>query len=135
MTTSDKADNANYTVGYGKPPVHTRFPKGKSGNAGGKEPGRKNFKAEVLAELGERVAVMKNGRRKYLSTQTIIVKRMVSDAAKGDPKARDQLLKVISLIESVQPTAEPNPMGTAKDDEILARFKAELVAQIREGTE
>lgn len=39
MTTTKNTPNG-YAVGYGKPPVHTRFAKGQSGNPGGrpKEP-------------------------------------------------------------------------------------------------
>jgi hypothetical protein len=36
-----------YTVGYGKPPIHTRFRKGESGNPNGKKKGQKSLKAVV----------------------------------------------------------------------------------------
>ena len=36
-----------YAVGYGKPPVHTRFQKGESGNPRGKKKGEKGLKAVV----------------------------------------------------------------------------------------
>ena len=31
----------SYTVGYGKPPIHTRFSKGESGNPKGKKKGQR----------------------------------------------------------------------------------------------
>lgn len=51
--------NSDFSVGYGKPPVHSRFPKGKSGNPKGRPWAYKNMSAllnEVLSSMyyGER---------------------------------------------------------------------------------
>jgi hypothetical protein len=92
----------HYNVGYKKPPRHTRFKKGQSGNPRGKAKGRKNLKTELLEELGERVIVSENGRHRALPKQTVIVKRMVADAVQGDAKARDQLLKLMGQIDAVE---------------------------------
>ena len=134
MISSDDNDSRDYEVGYGRPPVEYQYRKGKSGNPKGKVPGKKNFKTELLEELSVRVPVTDRGRNRYLSKQTIIVKRMVSDAAKGDAKARDHLLKLIGEVEKAQPLhANADPIGVAKDAEILARFKADLIQEIQEG--
>lgn len=42
MTSKPKLSNLSYEVGYGKPPKHTQFPKGSSGNRGGKKRGEEN---------------------------------------------------------------------------------------------
>lgn len=122
-----------YAVGYKKPPAQTQFKKGHSGNERGKLPGRKNLKIEIVEELSTRVTVTENGKHFKLSKQSIIVKRMVSDAAKGDAKARDQLIKLIGEVERAQPLqSNADPTGLAKDAEILARFKATLIKEIEE---
>jgi hypothetical protein len=118
----------DYSVGYGKPPKHSRFKPGQSGNPHGKVKGRKNLKTELLEELGERVIVTENGRQKKLSKQTVILKRMVSDAAQGDAKARDQLLKLIGQIEAIPKDGDTEDgLGAAKDAEILTRFREQLL--------
>ena len=131
---SDASENADpkYDVGYVKTPVHTRFQPGSSGNPKGKVRGQKALKSELLEELSARVPVMEDGKRRMLSKQTIIVKRMVSDAAKGDAKARDQLLRLIDQVEKSQPPApSADPIGSARDAEVLARFRSELINSIQ----
>jgi Family of unknown function (DUF5681) len=122
----------DYSVGYGKPPEATRFGRGRSGNPAGKAPGRKNLKTELPEELSQKVVVSENGRRRLMSRQSIIIKRMVTDAARGDAKARDQLLRLIGQIEAAPQLEAVNPVGAAKDAEILARFRAQLIGEIKE---
>ena len=131
---SDPSENADpkYDVGYGKTPAHTRFQPGSSGNPKGKVKGQKALKTELLEELSSRVPVVEEGKRRLLSKQTIIVKRMVSDAAKGDAKARDQLLRLLDQVEKSQPPAPAaDPIGSARDTEVLARFRSELIRSIQ----
>ena len=132
MTNSKDDDPRDYEVGYGRPPVAFQFRKGKSGNPKGKEKGKKNFRTELLEELNVRVPVSDGGRKKYLTKQSIILKRMLSDASKGNPKVLDQLLKLVGDVEKAQPLpANADPIGVAKDAEILARFKADLIQEIQ----
>jgi hypothetical protein len=45
-----KGDSGDYQVGYGKPPKHTQFKPGKSGNPQGRPKGTKNLKTDLIAE-------------------------------------------------------------------------------------
>jgi len=51
----------DYEVGRGKPPVHTRFKKGQSGNPRGPRP--KNLPALLVEALNEKVVVTIDGER------------------------------------------------------------------------
>ena len=121
----------SYSVGYRKPPRHTQFKKGQSGNPRGRDKGRENYRAEFLKELGERVTVTENGRRRKLSKQTLIIKRMVADAIKGDAKAREHMLRLIGQMEAFDTDAMPPSRSVAEDAEIIARFKARLAEEIK----
>jgi hypothetical protein len=120
-----------YSVGYGKPPKHTQFKPGQSGNPRGKAKGRKNLATELMEELSERVVVTENGRRRTLSKQTVILKRMVTDAAQGDAKARDQLLKLIGVIEQATADTVDEAPRSSEDAKILERFRARLTEEIK----
>jgi Family of unknown function (DUF5681) len=121
----------NYVVGYKKPPRHTRFQKGQSGNPRGKAKGRKNYRTEFLEELSETVTVSENGRRRKLPKQTLIIKRAVADAINGDARAREHLLRLMSQIDSFEASSERAAPSAAEDAEIMARFKMRLIEEIK----
>ena len=58
MSDDDKTD---YKVGYKKPPLHTRFRKGQSGNPRGRPRGSKNLSTLLTDALNEPVVVTEDG--------------------------------------------------------------------------
>jgi hypothetical protein len=78
-------------VGYGRPPLETRFQKGKSGNpAGGRKRKApdKSF-AEVLKEqLAETVQVTIGGRKKRITRFEALAHSLIGDALKSNDRAR-----------------------------------------------
>ena len=92
----------NYETGYGKPPRHTRFQKGRSGNPKGRPRGSKNSATLLMEALHEPVIISENGRRKKITKQQAIIKQVVNKAASGDHRSIQLLLvNQIPLIEAV----------------------------------
>jgi len=89
---------SNYDVGYGKPPEHTRFQKGQSGNPRGRPKGSLNLATAVNRALREKVIVTENGRRRAITKLDAAVKVMVNQAVKGDAKAMRALLSLGALV-------------------------------------
>ena len=118
-------------VGYKKPPRHSQYEPGRSGNPSGKPKGRKSLKTELLKELSQRIPVTEMGRRRTVPMQTLIIKRMIADAAQGDAKARDLLLKWIDRFEAIEPDQPITAATPAEDLEIMARFRERLVEEIK----
>ena len=98
--------NRNYDVGYGKPPRHSQFGKGLSGNPRGRAKGSRNLSTLLDSALDERVIVSENGKRKRISKREAILKQLVNKAASGDPKSIQMLLTELRLVEGRQPSVE-----------------------------
>src|SRR5262245_11040533 len=64
-----KGAEGDYDVGYGKPPVQSRFKRGQSGNPKGRPKGARNFSTDVKATLKAPVKVTRDGRPRKVSTQ------------------------------------------------------------------
>jgi hypothetical protein len=69
-----KGGSGGYPVGYGKPPKHTQFKPGKSGNPQGRPKGTKNLKTDLAEELCEKILVHEGGQARKLSKQRALVK-------------------------------------------------------------
>src|SRR5215471_1079459 len=70
-----KECGAEYRVGRGKPPLHTRFKKGQSGNPRG--PRAKNLPALLVEALGEPVILTTNGRRRQITKREAVIAQLV----------------------------------------------------------
>jgi len=93
---SNGSDKGDYEVGYGKPPVATRFKPGQSGNPKGarRKVRPSNLGEAVDAALMRRQTVMIDGKRKRMSRLEIVAEQITLDAAKGDLEAQRELIKI-----------------------------------------
>lgn len=105
----------SYNVGYRKPPKHSRFRKGVSGNRKGRPKGRRNF-ATVLAEiLEEQVVINERGVRKRVTKLEAALKQLANQAASGDLIALRQLL---ALVRSAEERAVEPPRKQLSEDDL-----------------
>jgi hypothetical protein len=84
------ADSA-YEIGFGKPPKHSKFRKGFSGNPKGRPKGRRNLATVLERTLQEKVVINENGARRTVTKLEAAVKQLVNKAAAGDLAALRQL--------------------------------------------
>ena len=92
--TNPKIEDAEYDVGYGKPPQHTRFPKGRSGNPSGRPKRKPTVYSELEQELSKMMDMTENGRRIRVSKRRAICKRLISASLQGNERATKQLLDI-----------------------------------------
>ena len=119
-------DERDYEVGYGKPPPHTRFVKGHSGNPRGRPPGAKNIKTLLTRALNELVVVADQSGRRKVSKREAIITQLVNRSAKADFKAIQILLAMLRDIEGASDPHSADPTFTEADQQIIARIKARL---------
>jgi hypothetical protein len=96
MSNSPGNPPSAYAVGYGRPPAHTRFRKGRSGNPHGRPPGRTDARLDKLigAELLRPIHV-REGERSFKLPMIIAVLRQISvQALKGSLPAQRRFLDV-----------------------------------------
>lgn len=120
------AKNKDYKVGYCKTPVHTRYPKGTSGNSKGRPKGRKNMGTMVNDVLSRRVTITENGKSRNVSFMEAFVHQLAAKALNGSTRDQIALFKLIKehtphLMEVPEPPEEivvrfVRPEETTPDD-------------------
>jgi hypothetical protein len=90
-----------YDVGYGRPPRHTRFQKGQSGNPGGRKRGMTEERAKRLAlkEAYRKLNIEDDGAVTTMPAIQAIMRSQVALAAKGNGPAQRAVIKVVQEIE------------------------------------
>ncbi|WP_051203167.1 DUF5681 domain-containing protein [Sediminimonas qiaohouensis] len=126
MTTSD--DNRDYEVGYGKPPKHTRFKKGQSGNPKGRPKETRNVTTILRERFFSPVTITENGRRKQIPIFDALIRTLFKDGLEGDPRAQDRLIKLIHMVEADSPASDEAPDTPEIDgtDEAILRHFIEM---------
>lgn len=115
----------DYQVGYGKPPGHTRFRKGQSGNPRGRPSGSKNLKTLLSDALNERVIVAENGGHRKIIKREAIVTQLVNRSATADWRAVKILLDLLCDIEGqTDPAPSETSALTPADEKVIARLRA-----------
>jgi hypothetical protein len=93
-------DSGNdYEVGYGRPPVATRFRKGSSGNPGGRPKGSRNIASILKCELDRKIVVKEGGRPCKRTKREVLIAQQVNAAAKGDTRSAHAVLELIEKTE------------------------------------
>lgn len=85
----------DYEVGYGKPPKHTRFKKGQSGNSKGRPKGQKNMRTIVNSVLDRTVTITENGQTRPVKFLEAFVNQMAAKALNGSTRDQIALLKAM----------------------------------------
>ena len=117
-----------YEVGYCKPPTHSQFRPGQSGNPAGRRKGVRNFMTDVKRTLAMPVKVKEGGRTRKKSTQESALMLLREKALQGDQRALDRLLELEVRFNNDEAESGLTQALPANDQAILAAFVAEFAA-------
>jgi hypothetical protein len=114
--------HGNYKVGKGRPPVATRWQPGQSGNPKSRPKGIKNIDTIFNEALEQKVEIQEKGTVRQISVREGIVRRVVNQALKGDPKAVALVLaKEPEIARKFVLSEQPSPGASA--EQILATYQ------------
>lgn len=123
------AKKSNFDVGYGKPPRHTRFKPGQSGNPKGRPKGTRNLATDLEEELREIVTIREGGRVKKFSKQRIMIKATMANSMKGSVPAFNAITalreRLLTVPEDEAAVKEISP----NDAEILKDFAIKILEE------
>jgi hypothetical protein len=118
------AARPGYEVGYGKPPVATRFRKGQSGNPTGRPKGSKNklpalneerMKAMILEEAYRTIPVRDGERTVNVPIARAVLRSLAVSAAKGQYRAQRLFAELLSAVETSNKQLHDDWVKTAID--------------------
>jgi Family of unknown function (DUF5681) len=97
-----------YRVGDRKPPLHTRFKPGQSGNPSGRVKGSKNLRTLFHQILNEEISLREGGEVRKMSKAEAVMRGLIIGALKGDSRS---LMTLFRLAEQSGQFEDPsNPV-------------------------
>ncbi len=115
-----------FEVGYGRPPLHSRFKPGKSGNPKGRAKQSRNMRTIVQQVLNEDMQIREGGRLRRMPAMEALVRTTLTRSFKGDPKALVSL--IVLLKQSGYGTDRDEPaadlLSAADYEAILVDYRA-----------
>ena len=120
-----------YSVGYRKPPKHTQFKRGQSGNPKGRPKSVKNLSTDLEEELSEKVLVSEAGQQLTTTKQRAMIKTLFAKALTGDTRSANVLIGLILGLEQTRIAAEEAESAVTEEDRVLlAAYRDHLLSEV-----
>ena len=110
--------NEGEKVGYGRPPVATRFKPGMSGNPSGKRKAKPSLSQRLDRILAESVSVTEGGKSKRMTKEEVFLRQMVTRAIGGDRQFGRLLLDYLERRQEHAPAG----VASATDEFLMSEL-------------
>ena len=97
---ANKTKPVSKYVGYGNPPVDTRFKKGQSGNPGGRPKGSQNLISGFRKFHDQKVRVKVTGRTRLMSKRDAMWTQLSNQSASGKMSAIQTSVQVMKMLDA-----------------------------------
>ncbi len=111
-------------VGYGRPPLHSRFKKGQSGNPRGRRRNSRNLKTIIQQALTGLISIRQGEKRRSITKLEGVVLRQIEGALKGNDRAALATLKIAAQVGLLEESS------TAVEEQQLTTVERELLQEI-----
>lgn len=101
----------DHKVGYKKPPKHSQFKKGKSGNPRGRLKKQQGMLEQVMRALSKKLRITVDGKTQDVSAICGIVLAMIKEALKGDVRAASQVFNLCDRLKLLTPPPREGEYG------------------------
>ena len=102
-------------VGYCRPPGHSQFKKGQSGNPNGRPKGRANAKTIVSRAINEKVTIRQGDKPRAMTKLEAMLQGHLVKAIKGDARSASLVINLVTRLGLLAETE--NQTFTALSDE------------------
>lgn len=127
---SDPGPKPDNRVGYGRPPEHSRWKPGQSGNPRGRKKGARGLRTDLHAELGTRMTIQINGRPETDTKQRLMLKTLSARAAAGDLRASAKLFDIALQIFGPEDRGASAARLPPQDQALLEQLLAERLGDV-----
>ena len=114
-----RVNGATYAVGYKRPPEHSRFQRGQSGNPSGRPKDSRNFKTLLRQILNEQISLQDGVNSRKVSKREAITRRLIIGAMKGDSRDLHALFKL------AEQTGEFDDARNSDNLEVVVRWMSD----------
>lgn len=117
--TTRKKPSSDYEVGFGKPPLHTRFKPGQSGNPKGRKKKSETMNDVVRRVFEEKVKIRDANGSRSVPALEVLVRCLKREAING------KVASAKTLMPLVREAFEPTELKAAQDDATVGQISDE----------
>jgi hypothetical protein len=109
----------DYKVGYRRPPRHTRFEKGRSGNPNGRPPGGANARTIVARAISEKFTVRDGNKPRAMTKLEGMMQAHLLKAIKGDPRSASLVINLLTKLGLLADTENKTFTALSEEDHAI----------------